>query len=289
MKKTILLLINANSNDLPLIDYAVALAKSHHSFLELFDARWITHALPLELVPTNIVEVEEMKHSTNTFEYSEGQMELLCQLIKEKWTLTDYKLARNLMYGHLPNKRDFWMDEIKNIQPKAIVMRVKNELNIWNEMFGTEETKIAEEANCPVLLLPKKISVFNPLKTIGYFLDREKSIDEAIIEIQFLSNISKIHNGELSIYYFSDAAEKEAKLELAVVRSKLSNAIDFEQMRIRDFSNFYTPKVLNDLVKIRVNNLIAFPQREKSFLQRLTDNDNTKRLILGANIPVLVF
>jgi hypothetical protein len=287
-KKTVLLLTNAYSNDLQLIDYAIALAKSQQSFLELFDAQWIARGLTIELAPS--ITVEEMKTSTKAFHHSEQQMENLCTMVQKKYPLTDYKLTKSLMNAQFPNKVDFWMNEIKAIQPKAVVMRTQNELNLWNEMFGTAESEIAEQANCPVLLIPKKLGTFMPLKKIGYFLDREKPMDEAIQEINFLSKIAAQYDGEVNTYYLSDTEEEDAaKIELALIRSQFQQAIDLEKFHVQDFSSSYTPKLVNDLVKIKVNNLIAFPKREKTFFQRWNDQDNTKRLILDANIPVLVF
>lgn len=287
MKKTILLLVDSHYDDVTLIDYAVTLAKSHQAFLELFDARWIVHTLPLELASTSIVK--EMRSNTKAFQDSKEKMESLFTVVREKYPLTNYKIVKSVISGQFSNKENFWIDEIKSIQPKAVVMRVENELNLWNEMFGTAETKVAEQANCPVLLIPKKLGDFKPIQKIGYFLDREKPMEEAIHEVKFLINVAVQFDGEVKIYYISDTKKDDTKMELALVRSQFQKALDWEKLYVQDFSSSDTSKLVNDLVKVKVNHLMAFPKRQKSFLQRLKDNDNTKRLILNANVPVLVF
>ena len=159
-----------------------------------------------------------------------------------------------------------------------------------NELFGTPETKLAEEANCPVLLLPEATN-YSKITHINYLLERDKAIEEVITEVNFLKRIADTPESKAVInlvYYFGDNKELAEK-ELALKKSLILKELNYDKLVFLNMSDHDIETAIYQNVKEYAADIFAFPNRDKSFIERLMSKDNTKRLILQSKIPVIVF
>ncbi|MEM6316960.1 MAG: hypothetical protein AAF960_04780 [Bacteroidota bacterium] len=171
-----------------------------------------------------------------------------------------------------------------------VILDVRSEFNFINELLGTPETKLAEETDCPVLLIPADID-YSTITDINYLLERKKPIEEVIREVRFLKKMADndLNKSTINlIYYFGDNKELAEK-ELAFKKSRLLESLNYDKLVFLNMSNHDIETAIHQNTRKYAADVFAFPSRDKSFLERLTSKDNTKRLILKSNIPILVF
>jgi len=286
MKNTIILPIDVFNPSEELLRYGIYTAKNLGEKLLLFNAHFETvkdHVLPGS---TAIKYVEDTKSA----EEAKRRLESIYETISEEWHATKMKIVTDSIPNWQGHKESYLLDEIEDDAPTMIIIAIKNDFNLINELLGTPETKLAEEADCPVLLLPEGTK-YQEITTINYLLERYKPITEVIEELSFLIYLTS--NYDISpaislIYYFGDNKESAEK-ELAFKKSIILSELTYDKFVFENYSDKDVDTVIHENIKKSATGIFAFPSRDKSFIERLTSNDNTKRLILKSSIPVLVF
>ena len=183
MKNSIILSVNVYDPESNLIDYGVQAAKAMNLPLELFDLKYenrgIVYAPEIGVMPGGTAAV----YQTQTVENAQEKMEELCQAVKNRWHLTTYRLGKSSLYSGLADKPDHLMEEVEKRKSKLLIIGNSSEHNLLNEWFGTDETKTAEEADCPVLVIPKEAK-FKHFKNIYDHFRLEKDYELSRLGIQ---------------------------------------------------------------------------------------------------------
>lgn len=288
MKDSIILSVNIYDTEANLIDYGVNIAKTLNTSLKLYDVQYKAKEAVYDPVTGVMPGIMEPVYQSHIIENAEQKMEELCTKVKQRWELTTGKLGKGTLYSGWADKPDYLLNEVENKKPKLLIIGNQNSHNFINELFGTAETKTAEEAECPVLVVPKT-NEFKNLKSVYYLLDREKPLNEVIEEIKYLCQLVQPVDGNILLVYHSKLEPDLAKKEMAIKKSTIINAVNYDNIGAAYVSNFNAVETYDMLTSSKIVSLFAFPQRKKSFWERLTDHDNTKHIILKAEIPVLVF
>lgn len=289
MKNTILLSIDVFNPNRELLKYGVYTARNIGAMLMLFDAHFKTVVIPNEPATSGSPTVQVINNNENVVKAKEKLADLYKEL-SEEWYFTRAKLVTDPVPAWKGEKEMYLIEEIEDHQPALVIQMIKSDFNLVNELFGTPETKLAEETNCPVLLLPEGTN-YSEITDINYLLEREKPIEEVITEVQFLKKMADTYSHKATInliYYFGDNKELAAK-ELALKKSLILQALKYDKLVFLNMSEHDIETAIHQNTKKYVADIFAFPNRDKSFLERLTSKDNTKRLILKSKIPVLVF
>lgn len=288
MKNSIILSINVYDPESSLIDYGVEAAKSMNLPLELFDLKYrnqpVVYAPETGVMPGGVAAV----YQSETLDSAKTKMKELCDAVKTRWPLTNYKLGKSSLYSGLADKPDHLLEEVEKKKAKLLIIGNSSEHNLLNELFGTDETKMAEEADCPVLVIPKEAH-FRHFKNIYYLLDREEPLEEVVEELNYLCQLAKPVNGNILLVYHTDNDPEIAKKEMAIKKSTIMNQVNYDNIGAAYVTQFDTIETTDMLTTSEIVSLFAFPKRQSSFLERLMDHDNTKHIILKSEIPVLVF
>lgn len=288
MKNPIILSVNIFDVASNLIDYGVNIAEALNAPLELYDlqyaAKQVTYAPATGPMPGTMEPV----YQSHAVDDAKGKLESLCEKVKQRWHLTTCKLHKGTLYSGWADKPDHLMEEVEAQKARMLIIGNLSSYNFINELLGTDETKLAEEAECPVLVVPKDRK-YKDLKNIYYLLDREEPIEEVIEEISYLSDLVRPNNGNILMVYVSDNDEQIAKNELAIKQSQIINQVKYANIGAAHVQHLDNVETFDRLITSEIVSMFAFPQRRKSFWERLTDHDNTKHIILKAEIPVLVF
>jgi len=289
MKKNILLSIDVFNPDPDLLKYGVYTAKNLGATLILFDAHYKSVVIPNDITNSNQT-VLQVVDTEKKIEIAKQKLATIYKQLSEEWYFTRAKLVTDAVPAWKGDKEYYLIEEIKEITPTMVIMEVKSDFSYFNELFGTPETKVVETANCPVLLLPETTQ-YSEITDINYLLERDKPIDEVMKEVHFLKTMADNFNNKSTInliYYFGDNKELADK-ELALKKSILIQELGYDKLVFINMSEHDIETAIQQNTKKYAADIFAFPNRDKSFLERLTNNDNTKRLILQAKIPVLVF
>ncbi len=177
------------------------------------------------------------------------------------------------------------IEKTDETNPHMVVLEGNNELTTLHEWFGTYETRLAENIEAPVLVLPSDYK-WKPVKRILYVMEID---DEKVANMRFLTNLAEEMKANIAVVLLSnERSEREMNKYNHIVRT-MRTILGYDNI---NFHQFFTQDPANtiDNLMTHVNaDWLAFEHESKSFLERMLNNYNTKRLILQSEIPVLVF
>lgn len=289
MKNTILLSIDVFNPNPELLKYGVYTAKNLSATLLLFDAHFKSVVVPHEYITPGSSVIKKIDN-TQKIEAAKIKLANLYKELSEEWYFTRAKLVTDPVPAWKGEKEMYLIEEIAAHQPAMVIQTIKSDFNLINELFGTPETKLAEQTDCPVLLLPDRTK-YSEITDINYLLERDKPIGDVIKEIHFLKKMADtyVHKATINLVYYFGDNKKLANKELALKKSLILKELNYDKLVFLNMSDQDIETAIHKNTKKYAADIFAFPNRDKSFIERLTSKDNTKRLILQSKIPVLVF
>ena len=165
-------------------------------------------------------------------------------------------------------------------------MGTKGRGGILRDLFGSVTEKIVENAEIPVLAIPKE-SKFNGINTIIYATDFEKTDNKSINKLMNLFALfeAKIH----FIHVCFGGAERRDKIRMAKLREHFRNIyknIDVEYDLVESENIM---KSFDDYVKNRPIDIISMTTRKRGAFAKFLEPSFTQKMLFHTNIPLLVF
>jgi hypothetical protein len=277
MKKKIFILLNDYTKLNPVITYGVNLAKGLESpAILLAIAKLKSPATPATVVggglPYPNLDFNSLKEKAIL------HLRKLYLEVQHIWR----NVYCDVAIGVSQTKVISMMDEK---DPFLLVIEGRSDLTTLNEWFGTYETMIAEEADCPVLVVQPQ-TVWRPVRKILYMMDMD---DTKIDNLQILTTLTESLDAHLQVIIFSDKDISEAEGTYQEMINVFKNLLGYKEPT---FHRIFGDKKAEDVIAL-VNSIspdwLAFEQKNKNFFERVFDDYNTKRLILQGEIPALVF
>ncbi len=272
-----------------LLKYGVYAAKQLGARLSLYNAQHRSVSIPEGLLIPGSPGIQLIDQQEKV-DQAKVNLRKIYQQISEEWDYTSTQFHTSIVPAWEGDKTLHLIDKVEDQHPTLVMLGVKSNFNIINELLGTPETKLAEQVNCPVLLIPNEC-VFSEILSINYLLERDKPLVEVMKEVLFIKNLLSVNATDKSInivYYFGQNIE-EAEKDIALKKSIIIREIGNEYLRFHNLANENIDEAIEQNISRHATNLFAFPSRDKSIIERIRSNDNTKRLILKSQIPVLVF
>ncbi|MFT5262255.1 MAG: hypothetical protein ACI9RM_001816 [Ulvibacter sp.] len=277
MKKKIFILLNDYTKLNPVITYGVNLAKGLESpAILLAIAKLKSPATPATVVggglPYPNLDFNSLKEKAIL------HLRKLYLEVQHIWR----NVYCDVAIGVSQTKVISMMDEK---DPFLLVIEGRSDLTTLNEWFGTYETMIAEEADCPVLVVQPQ-TVWRPVQKILYMMDMD---DTKIDNLQILTTLTESLDAHLQVIIFSDKDISEAEGTYQEMINVFKNLLGYKEPT---FHRIFGDKKAEDVIAL-VNSIspdwLAFEQKNKNFFERVFNDYNTKRLILQGEIPALVF
>mgnify|MGYP002624324396 CR=1 FL=1 len=173
----------------------------------------------------------------------------------------------------------------ENDNPYLLVVESNNDLTTLNEWFGTHETRLAEGAECPVLVVPQKTN-WKDIRKMLYIMD---PADAKVENMRVLTNLVESLNAHLQVVLLTDQEEADSAISFAQMVEIFRELLGYEDVTFHQIIGQKTNEEIIELLETTEPDWMAFEQKNKNFFERVFDEYNTKRLILQSEIPVLVF
>ena len=177
------------------------------------------------------------------------------------------------------------IEKTEETQPYMVVIEGNNKLTNLHEWFGTYETRIAESIDAPVLVLPNDY-YWKPVNRILYVMEMD---DQKVNNMRVLTNLAEDLDANIAVVLLSQENNEAETNKYNQIVNTMKNFLGYKNV---NFHQFFTQDPANtiDNLMTHVNaDWLAFEHESRSFLERMLNNYNTKRLILQSEIPVLVF
>jgi len=290
MNKKVIASIDVFQPNEDLLKYGVYAAKQLNAQLCLYSAQYRSVLIPKDILHNTKLARQEADRSEK-IKKARNKLVQFCNSISDEWHYTTSKLHTEKVPEWKGEKIFHLIDEVKDQDPSLTLITVKSDHNWLNELLGTPETKLAEETNSPVFLLPEDAS-FKNINKINYLLEKDKSIEVIVNEVKFLKGlISGLPKGRgVNIIYYFGENPKAAEESIRLTKKILLQEAGSDYLSFQNLAKEAIEEAIEKNIKTSSSaDLFAFSNRDKSIVERLTSNDNTKRLILKAQIPVLVF
>ena len=169
--------------------------------------------------------------------------------------------------------------------PYMVILESTHEMSTLNEWFGTYETRLAENIEVPVLVLPKN-KFWKPVEKISYIMDFN---DHKVENMKFLSELAAETGAALSVLTISDGIRNEDIDKYNDTIDALRSMLNHPDVTFHRVFSEESAENVERLLENTDADWLAFEHKSQSFLERVFGDFNTKRLILQSEIPVLVF
>ena len=201
--------------------------------------------------------------------------------IKESTILAGLNLEQEILVG-------FPADEINGISESVdcIVMGTTGNSTILEKVFGSVSSIVAQRAECPVFLIPPHIKSYHKPEHIVFAVGSE-AISEAPV------NKLKMFNEKwgAQIHFVHIKEKNDGSYEQT--KAKLNKLLQ------KDYSNFTFEIIEKDEETVsegiaqyadKLNSrLVIFASKHRSFWDGIFHRSQTKKMVLGTRLPILVF
>lgn len=263
-----------------LMDYGVHLAKELKRPTMLIGIE----KMPIPVIPitgpTNDIATQAAFTMDEVVNIAEPQLESLKIKAKEIWEQTTYDLEIGF-----PESR---LEQIThNEHPYLVVVEGQNQLDTLNEWFGTYETRMAENLESPVLVVPKDNS-WKPIKNILYMMGIN---DHAVENMRILSQIAEATDAHITVAVINGEDEEVIESNPKYLRmvKTFRQFLGYNKTTYMQVFSDNAADSVKNLAEEKGADWLAFQHKNKSFFDRIFSDYNTEHLILQSKIPVLVF
>lgn len=166
-----------------------------------------------------------------------------------------------------------------------IVMGTTGSSGLLEKLFGSVSSHVAQNAHCPVILVPKGAS-FKDFRNVLYASNYESADDVLLREIAdfaalFSAGIHLVHVNETNKK--GDYEFEELILE-QLFRKKAPN-LEFKMLTVQSASAW---EGLNRYARENEVDLIVLATRHRKFWEKLVHKSITKKMMMGAQLPIMV-
>lgn len=205
---------------------------------------------------------------------SDEQMQKL--LAEMKGEFDKYQVSTYCIYGDLPQA-------IKGIAKKHVVdlvaMGTKGAGDTGNKFFGSTAVDVLKSIDIPTLIIPEKASV-EKIRRVGFAADFENTSADSLNP---LSEVVRKTNSELIVFHIEKSTVPDTEFVFP----------DFEELK--DIPHLLAHVQDEDVIHgietvIEDNNIdvMAMVAHHYNFLDKLFHKSVTKKMIMNAEIPVLI-
>lgn len=220
-------------------------------------------------------------------EQGKEALDELCQKIRLRWKKTECEYETGFMAESIVDKSRWLLEKARDIDPMLLILGKEHDYLWWNRIMPTTETKVAEDAPCPVIVMPPEVK-FRRFEQITYLLDREELEDDQLPNVRWLTLFGSKFNSTVSFLYLPEK-EKMPAGELDQAMARIQALAPYQPQFFKQMDPDAGAEELMEFAAGSPADLVAFPYRERSFFQRLFGNNESRQLILKASVPVMVF
>lgn len=259
------------------VQYGVIIAKSTNRAAVLIDIENIPpRIMPNAIVGSGVpsvpaIEVEQLKTK------AQSKLQKLEKLVKMIWEKVNYRVEIGFPEPKL-------LEMVEQESPYLLVIGQQHDFNLVNRWFGTFETRIAQDAKCPVLVVPQGSEWRHPQHIIYVTEDLSKEADN----LGWLVTFAKIFKTNITIAERT-AENDAARTAFGDLKEKIAFKWQFNDLHYFQILLVEPEASLKNLIRNENADWLAFQKQEKSFFQHLIDRDNDTTRILETDLPVLVF
>ncbi|MCC9135645.1 universal stress protein [Pontibacter silvestris] len=193
------------------------------------------------------------------------------------------QLERAFIHG---TPQDVIQAQVQRFKPDLIIMMgTKGEPGLAKNLFGTVSSKIALDAQVPVLTLPQEYNG-RSLSKVLYATDFDKADVRAIAILQ---NLLQPFSPAITCVHVSAQNEQQDQEHLEQLQQQLQKNTAATNTRFVLLKKGSVAEALQEFVQKENIDLLALTTRQRSLFDSIIRPSLAKKLVLTSEIPLLVF
>lgn len=279
----VILKVNSASIFPNVVEYGLQVAKKWTYPLLLFDVKEIDktgkdHPILGQATTWGKVYSGQMMQNANR------KLKRLTRELRKVWRYSDYELMAGNPVTKSVTKINHWLSQTRKTLPNLVIIGRENDFTFLNQWLGTEESQIAENVDCPVLIIPKNYDYKMP-KHFMYLMDSDfESVEK---HLEYLVQLASPFLSTISVVFVGKGILNVGMLSR--MHNYVTHTLDYPHFQFHNFRHLKSPDDIIPFAEKSIADVLAVPQRSKGFFERFYESDNTKTFILKPDIPVLVF
>ncbi|MFD2248203.1 universal stress protein [Pontibacter ruber] len=202
-------------------------------------------------------------------------------LSRTRSTAGHVHLDRTFIHG-LPEDRI--PEQIERFHPNLVIMGTKGESNLARSFFGTVTTKLVQDIRVPVLTVPQHVEAHR-ISRVLYATDFDATDTQTIADLlQLLEPLQPV----TYCVHVSEHSDKKDREKLAALQQELQSSTG-GNVHFMLLEGDNVADTLQDFAKKESIDVLALTTRERDILASIFSPSLAKKLVLHAELPLLVF
>jgi nucleotide-binding universal stress UspA family protein len=253
-----------------------------HCFKDYLADPWVEPTGEGRGPATGSEEVTERVMHRNQLE-EQNKLEALREDLQSLLSSPNVHLKAALIEG-LPE--DVIPEEAKRFRPHLLLMGTEGENSLARSVFGTITTKMLDDIKVPVLTVPQHAHN-NSLTRVLYATDFDEADTQAILDL--LQLLQPFNPHILCLHISSGSSDQKDKEKLAQLQANLEQHNATGNLSFRLLEGKDVAETLHSFIEQEHVDLLAVTNRKRSLLDSILHPSLTKKLVLQAEVPLLVF
>jgi len=180
---------------------------------------------------------------------------------------------------------DVLTESIQNPDAYMIILSDKSQIDYNYRDISKDNSKIIQESNCPVCVLPVDTSFLAPKKIIYATNFQEQDI----LNIANLAHFAAAFDATIHVVHVSENPEFEEQIKVAGLRTLISDESGYENIKYNTLkSSDFMTAIDNFALEIKAD-MIALMRENKTILQAFFASNHARKMIYKTNLPVIIY
>lgn len=176
-------------------------------------------------------------------------------------------------------------EEAQRFSPDLVIMGTRGESNMARSFFGTVTTQVIEDAHIPILTIPESYNG-NAIHRVLYATNFDKADVKAITTLASL--LEPFHPAILCVHVGDDEKDEDRQ-NLTQLQQQLQTTTSSGNIRYTLLEGDNVADALQNFAIQEKVDLLALTTHERGSWERLFNPSLTKKLVLHASTPLLIF
>ncbi|MFD2512258.1 universal stress protein [Pontibacter locisalis] len=174
------------------------------------------------------------------------------------------------------------VDAIDELGVSLVVMATAGEKSLKERFFGTRTEAIAKRGLCSVLVLPESGTI-KPIEHIVYAADFENGDQVTVLQ---LMQLKELFNSTLTFLHIKSKSQPDL-INDEYVKEELIKQFPQADIQFVEIANENVAEGISRFVHETNTSLLSFTMLNRIFLERMTHNSVSAKLLRNLNLPML--
>jgi nucleotide-binding universal stress UspA family protein len=164
-----------------------------------------------------------------------------------------------------------------------IIMGTKGASGIEKFLIGSVASKVLENANIPVLIVPKDYSTRKNIKEILFSSDLEKLDSRLHLVVAF----AKLFDAQVSVLHILPESAAHIVLNSEEIVNRLVSKNQYEKIKFFSYMDSNIEQGINNFIAAHPVDLLVMHPQKRNFIEKMLDISKTKNIATSSLVPIL--